>query len=67
MPMKTREISAMKNQKKRVRERLNITIHPSILGPAMKLAQSQRRSLSNFIESLLDREIDGGQSLPKAA
>ena len=56
----------MKNQKKRVRERLNITIHPSILAPAMKLAESQRRSLSNFIESLLANEI-GGRGLPKAA
>lgn len=64
--MKTREIFPMSTQKKRVRERLNITIHPSILAPAMKLAESQRRSLSNFIESLLANEI-GGRSLPKAA
>lgn len=64
--MKAHEFPAMKNTKKRVRERLNITIHPSILAPAMKLAESQRRSLSNFIESLLANEI-GGHDLPKAA
>ena len=64
--MKAREFPSMKTQKKRIRERLNITIHPSILAPAMKLAQSQRRSLSNFIESLLANEVEG-QHLPKAA
>ena len=64
--MKTREIFPMSTQKKRVRERLNITIHPSILAPAMKLAQAQRRSLSNFIESLLANEVEG-RGLPKAA
>jgi len=58
-----------------MREKTNLTLHPSVKKAALELADSQGRSLSELVERLLEREVerghptrsDGIQESPKAA
>jgi hypothetical protein len=41
-----------------MREKTNLTLHPSVKEAALELADSQGRSLSELVERLLEREVE---------
>lgn len=41
-----------------MREKTNLTLHPSVKKAALELAESQGRSLSELVERLLEREVE---------
>ena len=41
-----------------MREKTNLTLHPSVKDAALALAKSQGRSLSELVERLLEKEVD---------
>jgi len=41
-----------------MREKTNLTLHPSVKEAALALANSQGRSLSELVERLLEREVE---------
>jgi hypothetical protein len=41
-----------------MREKTNLTLHPSVKEAALALADSQGRSLSELVERLLEREVE---------
>jgi hypothetical protein len=41
-----------------MREKTNLTLHPSVKKAALALAESQGRSLSELVERLLEREVE---------
>jgi hypothetical protein len=41
-----------------MREKTNLTLHPSVKEAALALAKKQGRSLSELVERLLEREIE---------
>jgi hypothetical protein len=45
-----------------MREKTNLTLHPSVKKAALELAESQGRSLSELVERLLEREVERGRS-----
>lgn len=46
-----------------MREKTNLTLHPSVKKAAVALAQAQGRSLSELVERLLEREVEKGGRL----
>jgi hypothetical protein len=52
--------------KKRLRLAINLSIDPALVEQARAIAQSENRSLSNLVETLIQRELSKSVRAPKA-